>query len=113
MRKWGPRALWRGDIPLARAFWIYGVLVGGLSGLALLILILGLTDPPDDDVALLFMIGLTAFLGYLGLTFIGIWRAAGRYVGDQGWAFLAKTFVLIGALNMGALAMTVLLHGPI
>ena len=85
--------LWRGEIPLWKSFWLFGVGGGTLLGLPIFSTMLALTDVPDEATALVFVSALGFLLLYLTWVFVGIWRAAGRYAGNPTWAILAKLAV--------------------
>ncbi|MCH7806716.1 MAG: hypothetical protein IH995_06180 [Proteobacteria bacterium] len=76
-------------------FWIWGII-----GLLVLLLLIGLLN-----VAFGYQIGwpmiLLSFLvlGYWVIVSIGIWRSSSAYKGNQVWAILAKTTVVLAALG--------------
>ena len=78
----------RGDFGLAKTYWLYGVVVGAASR------ILDMIIPSPVVVALLNV----AWIVYAVFLYMGIWKAAGRYTGERGWAILARIMVVIGAL---------------
>lgn len=88
--------LWRGELTLEVAFWNWAVL-GGLfvnlvsSALFLLLLL-------SDQLIAALIIGYGFSLPYNILVFVGVWRSADRYTGDQRWAELARIATAIGIL---------------
>jgi hypothetical protein len=92
-------ALWRGQVPLAKTGWFYG-----LVGLLLLIVPLTLVSslgvgPSTRDVILAFSV---ATLLYAAFIAVAIWRAAGNYQGRLAWRLLAKGSVLFVGLQVVA-----------
>jgi hypothetical protein len=100
--------LWRGEIGLLRAFWLFGAGGGVLLVLPLFATMLALTDVPDDSTASVFLFALGLLAIYLGWVFVGIWRAANNYSGNPAWAILAKVAVGMGILNITVLVIGVL-----
>lgn len=92
----GLRRLWRGELPLADAFWNWAVL-GGLavnvtSTAAFLLLVMA-----DRPVAA-FVVGYVLSVAYNVVATVGVWRAAGRHDGDRRWAELARAVTVVGML---------------
>ncbi len=92
-------ALWRGQVPLAKTGWLYG-----LAGLVLLIVPLTLIPslgfgPPARELILAFSV---ATLLYAAFIAVAIWRAAGNYQGRRAWRLLAKGSVLFVVLQVVA-----------
>ncbi len=90
-------ALWRGQVPLARTGWFYG-----LAGLLLLIvpltLIAGLGLGPSTRELILALS--VATLLYSAFIAVAVWRAAGNYQGRLAWRLLAKGSVLFVGLQV-------------
>ena len=86
--------LWRGEMNLQSAFWNWAVF-GGLiinlvsSGLFLLLAV-------NDQIVAAIIVGYGCSLPYNLLAFVGVWRSADRYTGDQRLAELAKVTTAIG-----------------
>ena len=98
-------ALWRGEVPLARTGWIFGVL--GLVLLIAPLVVLTRTGVPaaaSSPVALALSVAILAYAGFIG---VAVWRSADRYRGAQAWRWVAKGSVLfivlqvIAGLNAG------------
>lgn len=86
--------LWRGEMPLPRAFWGWAVL-GGLLVNAItsgLFLVLVMADMP----VLALLAGYVPSVPYNVLVMVGVLRAAGRYPGDRIWADAARIVTVIG-----------------
>ena len=92
-------ALWRGQIPLAKTGWLYG-LIGLLFLIVPLTLVssLGLGPSPRELILALSM----ATLLYATFIAVAIWRAAGNYQGRRAWRLLAKGSVLFVVLQVAA-----------
>src|SRR5690606_1961961 len=82
------RRLWRGEMPLARAFWEFAVLYGLLLNLLATIASFGLftTDTPAAYGIVVFLLPAP----YNLLVLVAVWRSAGRYQGPPIWANLAR-----------------------
>ena len=90
-------ALWRGEVPLARTGWLYG-LIGMIVLIAPLMLISGLGLAPAA-MPLLLPLGV-ATLVYAAFMAVAVWRSAGNYRGRHAWRWLAKGSVLCVALQV-------------
>ena len=98
------RALWRGDVPLALAFWGFGVLLGGVY---IFVVDLLASDPMaasyGGEHALTVAVAI-GFAHYI-LSTVGIWRASGRAI-ERGkaaspetqpiFAYLSRSWVTLG-----------------
>ena len=83
--------LWRGEVPLAETYWVWGVALG-----LLLFLLFRLT------YGTLLVIGLLLLLltfGHVVLISVAIWRSAGRYTGPKIWGVLARVVVVLRILR--------------
>ncbi len=90
-------ALWRGEVPLARTGWLYGLL-GLLLLVAPLMLLAGLS--PAAAARPLVLALSAATLLYAAFIAVAIWRSAGNYSGALAWRLLAKGSVLFVALQV-------------
>lgn len=90
--------LWRGEMPLADAFWTWaaigGLLVNAVTTAGCLMLISA--DRPVLGLA----VGYGLAIPYNIFVTIGVWRAAARYTGDPKWAALARGVTLAGMIVM-------------
>lgn len=87
------KALWRGELPLARAFWVFAVLYLALAnvfatGAAFAALAADLHIVP---VIVIFLMPLP----YAIVAIVGVWRSADAYRGASHWAVMARYGVLI------------------
>ena len=90
----GVRRLWRGELALADAFWIWAVL-GGLAinvATSALLLILIMADRPVSA----FIARYAPSVPYNVIVSVGVWRSAKRYAGERRWADLARIVTIIG-----------------
>ncbi|MEX0745823.1 MAG: DUF4339 domain-containing protein [Phycisphaeraceae bacterium] len=102
--------LWRGQLPLGEAFWLFGI-VGSLvsvltaatiaAGIAAIFNYVGLVS------GAIFFVLVLPFLGaliYQAFVFVGIWRAAS---GRGFWGILARTYIVFAVslfvLKLGSL----------
>ena len=86
-------AFWRGGLPLGRAFWLWGVLGGGLvdllvTPLALALVVVGM---PGWVVVVVFL----AHLPWNLVLLVGVWRSAGRHEVSPDTATLARSAILV------------------
>lgn len=90
--------LWRGELPLADAFWNWAV-IGGLvvnivsSGLFLALMM------ADQPIAAL-VAGYAPSLPYNFVATVGVWRSAAHYDGDKQWADAARLVTVVGMVLM-------------
>jgi len=86
--------LWRGELSLQIAFWNWAVFGGTIINLvsSTLFILLML----NDQLIVAFIVGYGFSLPYNFLVFVGVWRSAEQYTGDQRWAELAKITTAIG-----------------
>ena len=90
-------ALWRGQVPLAKTGWFYGL--AGLLLLAVpLTLITSLGFAPSMRELILALS--VAILFYSAFIAVAVWRAAGNYQGRLAWRLLAKGSVLFVGLQV-------------
>lgn len=81
------RRLWRGEIPLAETYWIWGV----ACSLIQRVLVHVIKPPPVIDFMLFpFVIAYSAFI------WVAIWRSSGHYAGPRIWTQLARVAVAGG-----------------
>jgi hypothetical protein len=92
------RHLWRGEVRLVAAFWLYGVV-----GIPTVIVTVGMLYGPVARLGPVVLIGFLAagtaiLLAYQALVLVGISRSAGRYAGWPPWVWLARMAVGAGFL---------------
>ena len=86
--------LWRGDVPLAEAFWTWAVLVGLLVNVSTTIGFLWLMMA--DQVVAAFIVGYALSVPYNVVAAVGVWRSAARTDADPRWAGAARLAVVVG-----------------
>lgn len=97
---------WRGEGPLWKVYWLYGVLLS--TGLAAVIAVAGLGQwvPLPGLIAMLF--GLAIYTGWI---LVSVWRCAdniaGRPLGldPEVWASLARALTVAWAINVAGLSL--------
>lgn len=89
-----PARLWRGDLPLAEAFWTWAVLVGLLVNVSTTIGFLWLLMAGHTVAA--FVVGYALSVPYNLVAAVGVWRAAGRPGADPRWTGPARLAVVVG-----------------
>jgi len=88
------KRLWRGEVSLARTYWVYGVAVNIFIQSSVLLLSVLVESMPVLAFSLLGMIAFS--LVYMVFISVAIWRSSNRYQGNRAWAFLAKAAVVLG-----------------
>jgi len=88
--------LWAGRLPLAAAFWTWGVAVGGAVNLAATAGAMAVVAAGLPALAALAVHLLP--VPYNMAIAVGVWRSAGRYEGPQLWVDLAR----VGAVALAA-----------
>ncbi len=93
------KALWRGQVPLARTAWFYG----GVLLIALLSPVIVLTTFRSPFIHSPFMIPVCIFaLLYAAFIAVAIWRSANNYGGWVAWRALAKGSVVVVFMQTAA-----------
>lgn len=88
-------ALWHGDIPLVKTYWLYGLFTSVVVTVLNVLIIEPARSSMDTNVALgTFIVLFLALICYSVVIYVGIWRAAGKYEGRRLWGFLAKASVV-------------------
>jgi len=93
--------LWRGEVPLADAFWTWAVFGGLLVNVPTtvakwVLLVMGQTAPA-------LFVGYVVPVPYNVLAAVGVWRAAALYEGPSHWAMLARAVALVGLVLLSVL----------
>ncbi len=81
---------WRGDLPLGRAFWLWGILGGGLVDLLATTLALALVVTGAPTWVVVFV----AHLPWNLVLLVGVWRSAGRPEVGRDTAYLARLAII-------------------
>ena len=82
----------RGGLPLGRAFWLWGILGGGI--ISLFSTLLALTLIAASAPAWLAVLAFAAHIPWNLMLLVGIWRSAGRPEVSPAAANLARTIIL-------------------
>ena len=82
----------RGGLPLGRAFWLWGILGGGI--VSLFSTLLALTLIAASAPAWLAALAFAAHIPWNLMLLVGIWRSAGRPEVSPAAANLARTVIL-------------------
>ena len=90
------RRLWRGELPLANAFWNWAVFGGLFVNVASSVLFLFLIT--NDRPIAAFIAGYAPSIPYNIIVSVGVWRSAGHYGGERHWVDLARTVTVIGMI---------------
>lgn len=98
---------WRGELSLARSYWLNNMLLAtpfamGLTGLMSWISVKG--DSLQVS-AIVMLVGLVPLLALNLWCLVGAWRAAGNYLREHGsllWGWLARITLALGALQLAA-----------
>ena len=101
------KQLWRGEIPLVRAYWLFGF-VGGIL-LRMVPLVWALSEQTTPIVVYVLYSGIAVIYSFVVL--IGVWRSATKYHDEcrmqvsphkkkkSFWAILAKIGIIMLCLN--------------
>ena len=96
--------LWRGDLPLWKTYWLFGVIGSLVFRLAFFYIEITADQffSVPGSVAIVWSI-MVASLAYTIWVLAGIWRSAGRYLDERRglvrYGILARFSVLLGGLN--------------
>jgi hypothetical protein len=85
--------LWRGELPLAEAFWTWTVMVGLVVNLVTSLGFLVLLQ--QDMVFAALFVGYGLSLPYNLLAAVGVWRSAARHDGPDWQAGLARAAAML------------------
>jgi hypothetical protein len=90
------RALWRGEVSLAKTYWLFGFCVNVL-------LIISVSYISYNEQLLSTVVGIFLCWMFIGISLIyspfiliSTWRSANKYIGPNAWAILAKIMVIVG-----------------
>lgn len=89
------RDLWRGNVPLVTAFWLFGVAVW-----AVFAIVFAFIEYQSSGMTIgigpLFILGLMFFyFVYMSFINVAIWRSANKYRGSKAYAIIAKVMVIV------------------
>jgi hypothetical protein len=87
------KALWRGQLPLGRAFWEFAILYVALANVCATGAAFALLAA--DMSATLAVVIFLLPLPYVVVAVVGVWRSADAYPGPPHWAALARYAAVI------------------
>lgn len=88
--------LWRGDVSLVIAYWVFGVAVSVVLNALLLVSMNMVENPSGSLLFLLLWVTATVYGVFIAVT---IWRSAGKYQGPMIWVVLARVMVVLSILR--------------
>ena len=112
---WGPlaliRRLWRGEVPMWRAFWLYWVLplvVFTLYAAALETpgttewLMQQFADPSDSGRFIMAGMRLVAFfvLAYMIFIVVAVWKSAANFKGPRFWSYMVRACMVFYLISV-------------
>ena len=89
------RDLWRGNVSLAKTYWLFGVVVGVCYAIVFAYIDYqssGLSEGLGPAFIIALMLSYFLYVIFIN---IAIWRSASKYRGPRHWAILAKVMVLV------------------
>ena len=91
-------ALWRGEIPLGRAFWEFAIVYGTTANIvaAIAAILAAAAGLPDVVVLAIFLVPLP----YVLTAALGVLRSSNSYQGPPEWRHLARIAVLVWGAAM-------------
>jgi hypothetical protein len=94
-------ALWKGQLPLVRAYWEFTVVYVLLANLCATAAALGALTAglPGALAVVIFMLPAP----YILVAVVGVWRSAGAYEGPPHWAMLARYSSIVWGAIMAAI----------
>jgi hypothetical protein len=90
------RRLWRGDVGLARTYWLWGFVISGIGG-GVLGGVAGVAAVATGDHLIFLIVFILAIIWGIFMS-VAVWRSAGNYKGKQRWANLARLAVVLGSI---------------
>jgi hypothetical protein len=85
----------KGELGLARTYWLYGVVVQTIFNIVIMLLVAVGAGP-----GAVFIIVILAVVYAVFLQLPGVWRAAGMYKGPKIWSIAARIAVIIGVISI-------------
>lgn len=90
------RALWQGEVSLAKTYWIFGICINVLLFISLSYILSNELLFSTPQGKLIFWMLVAFSLIYTPFILISIWRSANKYAGTKTWSILAKIMAIIG-----------------
>ena len=99
------KQIWNGDLNLTKTFWLVFVVGTGIFNVISVIIEMNF-DNIGEIGAFFSLIFILFFFSYLIYSYVATWRSATKYTINAkkkkkgvGWAYAAKTVVVLSALN--------------
>jgi hypothetical protein len=92
---------WRGDLPLGRAFWLWGILGGSFVSLVSTLLALALLAA--EAPAWLAMVAFAAHIPWNLVLLVGVWRSTERAGVSREIAYGARLIILAWVIALSLL----------
>ncbi len=94
------RDLWRGDVPLVKTYWLFGVVAGIFFNISFTYIEFQ-SAAFSAGLGAIFVFGFVVFyFAYTAFISFGIWRSANKYQGLQRYAIFAKFTVILGLISL-------------
>lgn len=90
--------IWKGNLPLWKVFWLYGLGGAVLFGFVDQILGSGMKQGAASHLVALPVVAV--MVSYFTIVFVGVWRSATSYAGKPVWAVLAKFVAVIKLMQV-------------
>jgi hypothetical protein len=95
------KQFWRGEVPLGRAFWIWGILGGGFVSLVSTLLAVAILD--RDGPNWLALLAFAAHIPWNLVLLVGVWRSSGRPEVRQEMAQMARLTMVVWILALSVI----------
>jgi hypothetical protein len=89
--------LWRGEIGLARTFWLWTLVIGIFT---FLVQVAGILIGSAIEARLPIVIAQAFGICVSIFTLVAVWRSAGNYLGPKLWRFLARFTVIMQVISI-------------
>lgn len=93
-------ALWRGDVPLAKTYWLFGVTAMVLFRIAFRYIEYQGAPFASGFNAFFVLVLFLFYFVYSGFIYVAIWRSADKYQGLKRYRILAKFAVVLGVMAL-------------
>lgn len=94
------RDLWRGDVPLVKTYWLFGVVAGIFFRITFSYIEYQGALFSTAPGAIFILAFIVFFFGYSVFISFAIWKSANKYQGLQRYAILAKVAVILGVMML-------------
>lgn len=98
------KALWRGEIPLVKAFWLYFmggfILIWVTSLLFVQYAIYFPLQANTDVIKITLLLSVIIWIPYQIVAIVGVWMSSNCYTGSKVLKILAKAYVILAIMHM-------------